>query len=101
MPLIAALGRQRQADLCEFEASLVYKVKFLDSQDYTEKLCLEKTKRKKELFNSGLILSPIQRMVLATLINVIKITPYRNIRKYISLVILGSGKLTINSDHYK
>jgi len=24
--LIPALGRQRQADLCEFEASLVYKV---------------------------------------------------------------------------
>ena len=24
-PLIPALGRQRQADLCEFEASLVYK----------------------------------------------------------------------------
>jgi hypothetical protein len=26
MPLISALGRQRQADLCEFKASLVYKV---------------------------------------------------------------------------
>jgi hypothetical protein len=26
MPLIPALGRQRQVDLCEFEASLVYKV---------------------------------------------------------------------------
>ena len=25
MPLIPALGRERQADLCEFEASLVYK----------------------------------------------------------------------------
>ena len=25
MPLISALGRQRQADLCEFTASLVYK----------------------------------------------------------------------------
>ena len=24
-PLIPALGRQRQADLCEFKASLVYK----------------------------------------------------------------------------
>jgi hypothetical protein len=24
-PLIPALGKQRQADLCEFEASLVYK----------------------------------------------------------------------------
>jgi len=26
MPLIPALGRQRQVDLCEFEVSLVYKV---------------------------------------------------------------------------
>jgi hypothetical protein len=26
MPLIQALRRQRQADLCEFKASLVYKV---------------------------------------------------------------------------
>ena len=26
MPLIAALGRQRQKDLCEFEASLLYTV---------------------------------------------------------------------------
>ena len=26
MPLIPALGRQRQADLCEFKASLVYSV---------------------------------------------------------------------------
>ena len=26
MPLISALGRQRQADLCEFEVSLVYRV---------------------------------------------------------------------------
>ena len=25
MPLIPALGKQRQADLCEFEASLVYR----------------------------------------------------------------------------
>jgi hypothetical protein len=26
MPLIPALGRQRQANLCEFKASLVYRV---------------------------------------------------------------------------
>ena len=26
MPFILALGRQRQADLCEFKASLVYRV---------------------------------------------------------------------------
>ena len=28
MPLIPAPGRQRQADLCEFEASLAYRVSF-------------------------------------------------------------------------
>ena len=28
MPLIPILGRQRQVDLCEFRASLVYKVSF-------------------------------------------------------------------------
>jgi hypothetical protein len=39
MPLIPALGRQRQADF-EFEASLV--CEFQDSQGYTEKPCLEK-----------------------------------------------------------
>ena len=27
MPLIPALGRQRQADICELEASLVYRVR--------------------------------------------------------------------------
>ena len=42
-----ALGRQKQANLFEFEASLVYKSEFKDSQDcYTEKPCLEKTKQR-------------------------------------------------------
>lgn len=41
---------QRQADFCEFEASLVYS-EFQDSQGYTEKPCLEKTKEKIESFN--------------------------------------------------
>ncbi|KAL6086154.1 hypothetical protein STEG23_037941 [Scotinomys teguina] len=52
-PVISALGRQRQADLCEFEASLVYKSKFQDSQGYTEKLCFELAPYKKilELFH--------------------------------------------------
>jgi hypothetical protein len=39
IPLILALGRQRQVNLCEFEASLVYR-EFQDSQGYTEKPCL-------------------------------------------------------------
>jgi hypothetical protein len=44
MPLIPALGRQRQAYLCEFEVSLVY-ITFQDSQDYVEKYYLKaKTK---------------------------------------------------------
>ena len=33
MPLIPALGRKRQADLCEFEASLVYRVSFRTVRD--------------------------------------------------------------------
>jgi hypothetical protein len=28
MPLIPALGSQRQADICEFEVSLIYKASF-------------------------------------------------------------------------
>ena len=43
MPLIPALRKQRQADLCEFEASLVYK-----GSKAIEKPCLEKTKKQKE-----------------------------------------------------
>ena len=46
-PLISALGRQRQADPWEFKASLVgLQSEFQDSQDYTEKPCLEKPKNK-------------------------------------------------------
>jgi hypothetical protein len=37
-------GRGRR--ISEFKASLVYKVKFQDSQGYTEKPCLEKPKNK-------------------------------------------------------
>jgi hypothetical protein len=43
-----ALGKQRQADLCEFRVSLVYQVSSWDTHTqgyYTEKLCLKKTKR--------------------------------------------------------
>ena len=32
MPLMSALGMERQSDLCELEASLVYRVSFQDSQ---------------------------------------------------------------------
>ena len=45
MTLVPALGRQRQVDLCEFEASLLYRAsEFQDSQGYTEKPCPEKNK---------------------------------------------------------
>jgi hypothetical protein len=47
MPLIPAIRRQRQADLCEFEASLFYR---LPGQTYTEKLCLEKQNKKQFFF---------------------------------------------------
>ena len=47
-PLIPALGRQRQADLYEFVASLIYKSQFQNcSGCYTEKPCLKKTKKEK------------------------------------------------------
>jgi hypothetical protein len=39
-PLIPALSRQRQADLCEFKASLEYKL--TARADYTEKFYLKK-----------------------------------------------------------
>jgi hypothetical protein len=39
-------GGDRQ--ISEFQASLVYRVKFQDSQGYTEKPCLEKPKANKQ-----------------------------------------------------
>ena len=47
MPLIPALRRQRQADLCEFEASLVYRDSFRSGFKAIEKPCLKKQKKKK------------------------------------------------------
>jgi hypothetical protein len=45
MSLNPELGRQKQSDLCEFKTSLVYQSVVLESQDYTEKPCLEKHKQ--------------------------------------------------------
>ena len=45
MPLIPALGRQRQGDLCEFEANLVYKVNSRTDKGYTEKPYLKKGRK--------------------------------------------------------
>ena len=47
MPLIPALQRQRQADLCEFEASLIYRVSSRQQNIHTEKACLKTKKIKK------------------------------------------------------
>ncbi len=46
MLLIPALGRQRQADLCEFETCLVYRASSRTGSKATEKPCLEKQKKK-------------------------------------------------------
>ena len=52
-PLISELRRQRQADLCEFEAGLVYKSQFQDrNQRYRETLSLKKQRNKKEIVDS-------------------------------------------------
>lgn len=46
-PLISALQKQRQADLCEFEARLAYRSESRTTNaSYTEKPCLEKPKRR-------------------------------------------------------
>ena len=46
MPLIPALGREKQVDLCEFEASLVYRTSSRTGSKATEKPCLEKQEKK-------------------------------------------------------
>jgi hypothetical protein len=47
MPLIPEPGRQRQTDLCEFKACLVYKSRScLESQGYTEETLSQKTNKR-------------------------------------------------------
>lgn len=46
MPLIRALARQKQADLCEEETSRVYRANSRIGSIVTEKICLKKTKTK-------------------------------------------------------
>jgi hypothetical protein len=55
MPLVLALGRQRQADFW-VQGQPGLQSEFQDSQGYTEKPCLEKPKKKKkkELRRRGL-----------------------------------------------
>ena len=42
MPLIPALGRQKQVDLCEFEVTLIYNVSFRAARAYSEALSQNK-----------------------------------------------------------
>jgi hypothetical protein len=46
IPLIPALRRERQVDLCEFKASLVYKASPRTAKIYTKKPYLKKTTNK-------------------------------------------------------
>ena len=47
MPLIAAFGRQRKADLREFQASLVYKATSMITRTVTQRNPVSKNKQKK------------------------------------------------------
>ena len=47
MPLIPALRRQSQVDLCEFEASLVYRASAMTGSKATEKPSLKEQKQNK------------------------------------------------------
>jgi hypothetical protein len=47
LPFIPALGRQRQADICEFKDKPGLKSEFLDSQGYTEITLCQKVKRRR------------------------------------------------------
>ena len=48
MPLIPALGRQRQVELCEFEASLVYRVSSRIARATQRNPVLRKKKKEKK-----------------------------------------------------
>ena len=50
MPLVPALRRRRQADLCKFEVSLVYKVSSRPGRAVTQKILFQKKKKEIILF---------------------------------------------------
>jgi hypothetical protein len=61
MPLVPALGRQKQEDLCVFEASLVYRLSSGTARAFVQrKTCLEKKKSIKKHTNKQK--SPVQRV---------------------------------------
>ena len=53
MPLIPALDRQRQADLCEFEASLVYRVSSRKAPKATQRNPVSKKEEEEEEEGGG------------------------------------------------
>ena len=52
MPLIPALARQRQADLCRFEASLVYRVSSRTGFNATRRNPVSKNKNNNKIKNA-------------------------------------------------
>ena len=75
MPLIPALGKQKQADLCEFKTSLVYKENSRTASAVTQKNAVSKKQKQtkptseKEELNYNLLtvkiqLSPKSLMIL-------------------------------------
>jgi hypothetical protein len=80
MPLIPALGRQRQADFW-VRGQPGLQSEFQDSQSYTEKPCLEKKKKQqqqKKTLNGELLSDRLQK-VCYTLIEAIVVTVQNNI----------------------
>ena len=60
MPLIPALGKQRQAELCEFKTSLVYKVSSRSAKAVTQRNPVSKNEKKnKEKKRNDCIMSSI------------------------------------------
>ena len=53
MPLILALWRQRQEDLCEFKASLVYRGSSRTARDATQRNPVSKNKMKQKNSKAG------------------------------------------------
>ena len=49
-PLIPALGRQRQVNLCEFEANLVYRVSSRTARSVTHRNPVSKNQKRKKIF---------------------------------------------------
>ena len=55
MPLVPALGRQRQVDHCEFEASLIYKLSSRTVRAVTQRNPILKKQKEKQEEKTGLL----------------------------------------------